>query len=325
MQCIVLCTLSILFCQQLAAADSDSSFMPLVQEKQKKTNKNIEYAVILDLNNENVTDKKIAKVLQKACRLEKLSAQYHALENPYLSSHSLTTLDLSRGSLKEFALLKHLLHMPALRDLNLSHNEISSLSSPNQQNYLHSDARYSFYDLDVSHNRLQVLDMQLLDRLDTLQNVNLSDNPLEEINHVEKSCGGIVLRDRLLFASATVKLHNTKLSSEDQELLRTEYGTLQEEGTYIVLKRGAGMCGVFTGAFLAPVVASPFIILAHTNLSLFLPLAIGFGWSSIIAGYPVGTWIYNRCTPDDERFMYYFVFKFNKNPSSNKSDTLIQM
>lgn len=321
MQCAMLCVLSIFVCNPSVAADSDTSFMTMVQKKQKKQNKNIACAVTLNLDNENVTDKKIEKILRKACRLEKLSAQYHVLEKPYLSSQSLTELDLSHGTLKNFPLLKHLLYMPELRTLNLAYNEISSLSSPNQQNYLHSDARYSFYTLDVSHNQLQVLDMKLLDRLDTLQQVDLSDNPLKEINHVEQSCGGLALRDRLLFASAQVDLRNTNLSSEDQELLRTEYGKLQEEGTHKVLKRSGGIIGIVAGTALGAATGGIGAGLIGTDIALFpIPLVLVLG--IFIAGYPVGTRIYDCCTPDDERFMYYFVFKFN---NKTTSDTLIQI
>ncbi len=117
---------------------------------------------------------------------KELKIHDHGLINPpVVNAHFLIKLDLSHGTLQQFDICNHLAGMPSLISLDLSHNELTLINAPKEEKNSEQEGLFKHLEsLNISHNQLQELDFNLLNRLKGLKVIDYSHNHITQITGV---------------------------------------------------------------------------------------------------------------------------------------------
>ncbi len=137
----------------------------------------------IDLSGKNIDDKKYENIFSHALFLVEAKIQQHIMINPSpVNALYLKKLDLSHGTLQQFLICKHLVSMPSLSNLDLSHNELTLINALEENQKSETENLFKHLEIvNVSHNRLKKLDFNLLNQLNGLKEIDYSHNPLNEI------------------------------------------------------------------------------------------------------------------------------------------------
>ena len=166
-----------------------------------------------------ISDQKYSDLVSRHSDVETFIIQNHTLVNPVaFYPPSLKILKLPHGTLNIFSLFSHLQQMPQLQELDLSYNEINTLDSASTVTVSHDTVFGNLKKLNLSHNQLKVLDFPLLNKLNGLEEVDLSNNPIHVIAAVAVPEASTVAR----FFSRTltkVLLASHNLSAADKNSL----------------------------------------------------------------------------------------------------------
>lgn len=129
-----------------------------------------------------ISDQKYSDLVSRHSDVKTLIVHNHTLVNPVaFFAPSLKVLKLPHGTLKIFSLFAHLQQMLQLQELDLSYNEITTLNSAPTPAVSHDTVFGNLKKLNLSHNQLKVLDFPLLNRLNGLEEVDLSSNLIHTI------------------------------------------------------------------------------------------------------------------------------------------------
>jgi len=282
------------------------------------SDENSKNALHLNLNNKSLTDPAFSSILAAAPYAVTFSAQHHQLLAPQLVKDAfkcefLTELDLSNGDLMTFPIGAFAGAMPALKKLNLAHNQIISIASKNDEDYeppfiapIWRWNSKSLQELDVSHNQLTIFDLTIINNAPNLTSANFSHNTITEIKIPKWDVGeGGCLNHR---QTCTVQLQNTLLKSAHRELLE-KHSARTTEQYEAAITRGTGTTLIFStaAALIGTLGLEGFMMLCANNVEL----CMGYLFiNMLVAGPYIDYIIARRNIPENQRTYKQLIFKF---------------
>lgn len=297
------------------------------------------------VNGEDLADNDYPTIFTTAPHLESLTIQKHKFVNPAPTyAQYLKILNLSRGTLAQFRLAEHLAQLSVLEELNLSHNNLTTIGyeadvketqmgSKREYNegkyYWISVWEHGLQKLDVSHNNLSIFNMHLLNQLPKLQIADYSHNAIQTVVTLPTpSLQHGKYRKRV---TTQVLLQNNQISGSaligcDSDLAPTYRDRLDNYGAWLFCV-GTGLGAIVSfgiGAHLEFALPDG---LMHTSFGRPTPfpkyvLGIGFGGSAAGAAfigaplYAFGRGVVRCMTPKSEQYVQVFDFVFDTQDSA---------
>lgn len=258
---------------------------------------------------QNFNDKTLNEALKNTPYLFTLTAPSNMLKNPNpIPCAYLETIDFSNGKIEKFILGEWIEVMPKLRVLKLRENNISSIASdfdterstcgPCGRKTIPSWSSIALQEIDLSNNKLEEFDLNLLNNATNLVDANFSNNTITRVV-IPKS-----LNHRKL---CNVFLQNNQLKDSDKFALEkcNSLDTKQYEWSLWRYQAIGLTFGILTGFGTVIKISSA----VHSLWTI--PIALGSFFAQAGVGFILGHGI-KKCEAYDTVHTYKpFIFVFD--------------